>query len=343
MARVYGIDMGTSTLKIYQKARGIIYSERNAVAVFENKKVIAIGDEAWQMEGKTPPNIEVAYPVRSGVPADVRNMVTQLNMIFNKLSEIHGKMNGQEFMIAIPTNITEVEKRAYVELVEACDIKPGLIRVVDKPIADALGADVDIKEVTGTIIVDIGAETTELSVLSNGGIVTSRTLNYGGKRLDENIIAAVRKYYNFMVGAKTAEQIKIKLGSATHPEESEIKTLQVFGRKLVSGLPGSIPIDSEFVYLSIKDTLELIVDAIKAMLTHVPPEISADVMTYGIYLTGGMSSIKNFGRLVKNITGLPVHTAEKGSESVVLGLGKIMEEKELDIFAEKYSGLQIMD
>ena len=343
MARVYGIDMGTSTLKVYQKARGIIYNEKNAVAVFDKKKVIAIGDEAWSMEGKTPPNIEVTYPVRSGVPADINNMVTQLNMIFEKLGELNGKMNGQDFMIAIPTNITEVEKRAYVELLAACDIKPRVIKVVDKPIADALGTDVDIKEVTGTIIVDMGADTTELSVLSNGGIVMSKTLSYGGKRLDENIINAVRLYYNFMIGAKTAEQIKIKLGSAVKPMESEVTTLQVFGRKLVSGLPGSIPIDSEFVYLSMKDTLGLLVDSIKDILTQVPPGISADVMTYGIYLTGGLSGIKHLGRMIKSVTNLPVHTAEKGSESVVLGLGKIMEEKELDIFAEKYTGLQILD
>ena len=343
MSRVYGIDMGSSTLKIYQKARGIIYNERDAVAVFDKKRVIAIGDEAWQMEGKTPPNIEVSYPVRSGVPADINNMVFQLNKISEKLGELHGKMNGQEFLVAIPTNITEVEKRAYIKLLSLCDIKPGVIRVVDKPIADALGAGVDIHEVTGTVIVDMGADTTELSVLSNGGIVMSKTISYGGRRLDENIIAAVRKYYNFIVGPKTAEQIKVKLASALHPEEDDVITLQVFGRKTITGLPGSIPLDSVFVHLAIKDTLELIVDSIKGMLTSVPPEISADVMTYGIYLSGGLSAIKDIGKMIKQVTGLPVHTAEKGSESVVLGLGKIMEEKELDIFAGEYMSLDIMD
>lgn len=343
MSRVYGIDMGSSTLKIYQKARGIIYNEKNAVAVFDKKKIIAIGNEAWQMEGKTPPNIEVSYPVRSGVPADISNMVSQLNQISVKLGEINGKMNGQEFLVAIPTNITEVEKRAYVELIASCDIKPGVIRVVDKPIADALGAGVDIHEVTGTVIVDMGADTTELSVLSNGGIVMSKTILYGGRRLDENIMAAVRKYYNFIVGPKTAEQIKIKLASALRPEESDTVTMQVFGRKTITGLPGSIPLDSVFVHLAIKDTLELIVDSIKGMLTKVPPEISADVMTYGIYLSGGLSGIRHFAKMIKQATGLPVHTAEKGSEAVALGLGSIMEEKELDIFAGKYMALNIMD
>ena len=343
MARVYGIDMGTSSLNIVQKGEGIIYSEKNAIAIFDKKKIIAIGDEAYKMAGKTPPNIEVTNPFRSGVPADVKNMVEALNMIFEKLGNEHGKMNGQEFLIAIPMNITEVEKRAFVDLISACEIKPKVIRVVDKPVADALGADVDIKEVTGTMIVDMGADTIEISVISYGGIVMSRTLSFGGKRLDDNIISAVRLNYNFIIGPKTAEQIKIKLGNAVYPKESEVEMMQAFGRKIIGGLPGSIPLDTLFVHLAIKDPLELIVDAISSVLEHVPPEISVDLLTYGVHLTGGLSGIKNIDKMIKQATGLPVHIAPDGSRSAVLGLAKIMGDRELSIFAEKYTALQIID
>ena len=343
MARIYGIDMGTSSLRIYQKGDGLIYNQKNAIAIFDKKKVIAIGDDAWKMEGKTPANIEVTYPFRSGVPADIKNMVTMLNLIFENLESEHGKMTGQDFMIAVPTNITEVERRAYVDLISETIAKPKRIRVVDKPIADALGCGVDIKEVTGTMIVDMGADTIEISVISYGGIVTGKTLDFGGKRMDDSITAAVRKYYNFMIGPKTAEQVKIMLGTAVKPEEEEIETKQVMGRNVVWGLPGRIALDSMFVYLSLKDIFELIVDAVRNILEHIPPEISVDIMTYGVHLTGGLSGIKNIDRLIADSTGLPVYVKSNGNESAAVGLGKIMDDKELDILAERYTDNEIID
>ena len=343
MARVYGIDMGTSSLKIYQKGEGLIYNEKNAIAIFDKKKVIAIGDDAWKMEGKTPANIEVSYPFRNGVPADIKNMVTMLNLIFEKLESEHGKVVGQEFMLAVPTNITEVQRRAYVDIVSSTIAKPKRIRVVDKPVADALGCGVDIKEATGFMVADMGADTIEISVLSYGGIVTSKILPFGGKRMDDSITAAVRKYYNFMIGPKTAEQVKIALGTAIRPEEDAVETKQAMGRNVVWGLPGTIALDSMFVYLAIKDSLERFLDAIRNMLEYMPPEMSVDVMTYGIHLTGGLSGIKNIDQMIANATGLPVHIAQDGSGSAAIGLGKIMDDKELDILAERYAALEIMD
>ena len=343
MARVYGIDMGTSSLKIYQKDKGIIYDQKNVIALFDKKKVIAIGDEAWKMDGKTPPNIEIFYPMRSGVPADINNLVTMLNLVFDGLGDKYGKLTGQEFLIAIPINITEVEKRAFVDLLESTNIKPRQIKVVDRPVADALGAGIDIKEVTGAIVVDMGAETVEISVLSYGGIVMSRTLNFGGKRFDDSIVTAVRKYYNFVIGSKTAEQIKNTLASAIYPEEDEVTTMKAFGRNCVTGLPGSIPLDSVFVHLAIQENLELVLEAVKNILEQVPPEISEDILRYGIHLTGGLSGIKKIDRYIKGATGIPVYVSENGSGSVAEGLGKIMEDKELDIFAGKYTALQILD
>ncbi|MCR5726090.1 MAG: rod shape-determining protein [Lachnospiraceae bacterium] len=343
MAKVYGIDMGTSSLKIYQKDKGVIYNQKNVIALFDKKKVIAFGDEAWKMDGKTPPNIEVFYPMRSGVPADIGNMVTMLNLVFDSLADKYGKLNGAEFLIAIPTNITEVEKRAFVHLLDSTNIKPKQVKVVDRPVADALGADIDIKEVTGAIVVDMGAETVEISVLSYGGIVMSRTLSFGGKRFDDGIATAIRKYYNFVVGSKTAEQIKNTLATAIYPSEEEVTTMKAFGRDVVNGLPGSIPLDSVFVHLAINDTLELVLEAIKSVLEQVPPEISEDILKYGIHLTGGLSGIQKIEKYIKGATGIPVYAAENGACSVAVGLGKIMEDKELDIFAGKYTALQIYD
>lgn len=343
MARVYGIDLGTSSLVIYQKNKGIIYNQKNVIAVYDKKKVIAIGDEAWKMEGKTPPNIEVIYPMRAGVPADIRHLVAMLDLVFEKLSEENGKMSGQEFMLAVPTNITEVEKRAFVSLLEATDIKPKAIRVVDRPLADALGAGVDIKEVTGTIIVDMGAETIEISVLSYGGIVDSKTLSFGGKKFDESIISAIRKYYNFLVGMKSAEQVKNTLGAALYPEGDEVKTMQVFGRDVVSGLPGSIPVDSVFVHLAIREHLESILDAIRSVVENISPEISYDILQYGIHLTGGLSGIKKLDTFFRMGTRIPVYVAENGGTSAALGLGKVMEEQELNFLADKYTSFQIID
>ena len=343
MSRVYGIDLGTSTLKIFQKGTGMIYNQRNVIAVFDKKKIIATGDEAWAMDGRAPSNIEVIHPVRAGVLAELRKMIDMLNIIFENLGEIHGKMTGQEFLVAIPAYATEVEKKALVDLIAATEVKPKRIRVVDRPIADALGVGINIKECFGTMIVDIGADTTEISVVSLGGIVVSRMLNFGGNRLDESIISAVRKEYNFLIGKKTAEQVKNSLGSAIEPGEGEEITKKAFGRDIVSGLPGSITVDSVFVYYAMKEHIQIIAETVRNILEHCAPEISVDIMESGLYLTGGVSGIKGFDRLLSDMTGLKVTKCPKGSESVALGLGRVAEENELDFLAEKYSMMQIMN
>ena len=343
MARVYGIDPGTSTLRIYQKGAGIIYNQKNMMAVLDGKKIIATGDEAWEMEGRTPANIEVVSPIRSGVLAQVKNMLAMLNIIFDKLGEEYGRMNGQEFIVASPSYATEVEKKALVDLIAECDIRPKRIRVVDSPLAAALGAGVNLRECFGAMVIDIGADTTEIAVLSLGGTVVSRMLKFGGNRLDESIIGAVRKYYNFAIGRKTAEQIKIKLGDAEHPEEDNTVALKVFGRDVVSGLPKSIAVDSLFVHLAIKEHLDKIAEVVFNMLEHIPPEMSADIMESGIYLTGGVSGIKNLDKVLAEMTGLKVYKCENGSETVAMGLGKIAEDPDYDFLAEKYSTLQVED
>jgi len=343
MPRVYGIDLGTSTLKIYLKGTGLIYDQKNVMAVYDRKKIIATGNEAWEMAGRAPSNIEVIYPVRSGVLAELKNMTTMLNIIFSELSAQYGKMNGQEFLLAMPSYATEVEKKAIVDMLWSTNVKPKVVRVVDRPIADAIGAGIDIKECFGTLLVDIGAETTEISVVSLGGTVACRMLDIGGNNMDDAIISAVRKDYNFLIGRKTAEQIKNTMGSATLPTEEETITKKAFGRDVVSGLPGSITLDSVFVHEAIKEQLGIILETVRNVFEHVPPEVSADICDSGIYITGGVSGIKNIENALAELTNLKIFKCENGSISAALGLGKIAEDRTLDYLAGEYSTLQIMD
>ena len=320
----------------------MVYNQKNVIAVFDKKKIIATGDEAWAMDGRAPSEIEVIHPVHSGVLAELKKMTEMLDIVFEKIGEEHGKMTGQEFLVAIPSYATEVERKALVDLVAATSVKPKRIRVVDRPIADAVGVGINIRECFGTIIVDVGADTTEISVVSLGGIVVSRMLNFGGNRMDESIISAVRKDYNFLIGRKTAEQIKNTLGSANDPSDDEITMMKAFGRDIISGLPGSIRVDSSFVYFTIQEHLQIIAETVRNILEHCDPEISLDILESGMYLTGGASGIKDFDRLLAGITGLKVTKCPKGSESVAVGLELIAENQKLDFLAEKYEMMQIM-
>ena len=336
MSRTYGIDLGSSTLKIYLAGKGMVYSQKNVLAVIDKKRTIAIGDEAWDMAEKAPANIEVLQPVRSGVPAQVKNMISVLDTAFERIGEEHGKGVGIDILLAVPTYATQVEKMALVKLLDSAAIKPKSVKVVDRPVADAIGAGIDIKECFGVMIVNIGAETTEISVVSMGGTVTGIMLKIGGNALDECIISAVRLHYNFIIGKKTAEQIKIKLGTAKPPMDDEKITMKAFGRDVISGLPGSFTIDSEFVYWAIKENLDRITDAVRNMFEHATPEMSADIYESGIYLTGGDGAIKDLDKALSEATGLSVTVCDRGAESAAVGLGKIAEDRTLRFFAEDY-------
>ncbi len=343
MSKVYCIDLGTSTLKIYLTGAGLVYNQKNVLAIIDKNRIIATGDEAWDMAEKAPSNIEVIQPVRVGVLAQVKNMIKLLDAAFDKIGEVHGKTTGQEVLLAIPTYATQVEKMALVNLMDSTELKPKKVRVVNRPVADALGVGIDLKECFGTIIVDVGAETTEISVVTLGGLITDTMLPIGGRTLDECIISDVRLHYNFMIGRKTAEQIKIKLGTATVPTEEENKTMKAFGRDVVSGLPGSFTIDSEFVYWAIKENLDRITDAVKIMYEHAAPEVSADIYENGIYITGGVAAINNFDKMLEEAVGLKVTKCENGSVSAALGLGKIGEDPKLKYFADDYISVRADD
>lgn len=329
--KTYGIDFGTRVLKVYKKNEGVIFDAKNIISVADGTKIIAIGDEAFEMFGKAPSNIEVTFPVRYGVIADIKNMLALLNLVFEEVAKTQGKLNGSEFIIAAPTDITEVEKRAFFDLVASTNIKPRKIRIAERPVADALGAGLNVTDATGTMIVDIGADTTEISVLSLGGIVLSRLIPIGGNKFDEDIINSVKKRYNLIIGNKTAENIKIALATAVEPET--VKTISAYGRDVVTGLPTEKEIDSAFVYEAISEHLHNIVDSIRIILERTPPEISADIIDAGIYVTGGSAKINNLDKLMNNETDLKINICEDSANTVVNGLGKIIENSTLDTLA----------
>lgn len=333
MSKVFGIDLGTRALKIYKKNEGVIYDAKNILAIADANRIIAIGDEAFEMFGKAPSNIEVTYPIKFGVIADIKNMQSMLNLVFDQLAKSHGKLNGAEFIITAPTDITEVEKKAFIDLVANTSIKPKKVRIAERPVADALGAGLNVTDANGVMVVDIGADTTEISVLSLGGIVLSRLVPIGGNKFDEDIINNVKKKYNLVIGNKTAEIIKMSLATAIAPAEGEVTTIKVYGRDIVNGLPTEKEIDSAFVYESIAEHLQKIVDSVKIILEHTPPEISSDIIDSGIYVTGGSAKIKNLDKLLAAETELQINICEDSANTVALGLGKIIEKPELDSLA----------
>lgn len=329
-SRMFGIDFGTSTIKIYKKGQGIVLDERNIIAIFDRKNVIAAGNEAFEMYEKAPANIVVTYPVRSGVIADVGNMTALLTHFIKQLCG--GKSSGaSDYIVATPTDITEVERRSFYDLIASSGLKVGHIKIVEKPVADAVGAGLDIMTARGVMIVDIGADTTEVSILSLGGIVLSKLIPVGGNRLDEAIKTMVKKKYNLYIGDKTAENIKKKLACAISGVEGSVK---VYGRDVVTGLPTEMEVSSKDVYEAISEYMYSIIDAIKIILERTPPEISSDIIDSGIYITGGSAKIFALDEFLHQETDLKINICPDSSNTVVKGLGKIMEDHKLSSLAD---------
>ncbi len=322
---IYGVDIGTSNLKMCCNEKGRILNEKNIIAIANKKEMLAFGDEAYDMYEKAPENIEVSFPVKFGVIADIENMQTLLVSFFNKINDDKKFSGNTDFYIAVPTDVTEVEKRAFYELVADSKVKAKNIYIVDKPVADAIGAGLDVTKSKGIMVVNIGAETTEISVISLGGIVISKSIKIGGNKLDDSIISIIRKEYNLVIGSKTAEGLKKELGSAVKAEE---KFAPGFGRNVLSGLPVSVQISSDIIYSAIVDPLHSIMDSIKVILERTPPELAADIIKDGIYVTGGTSNISNLQQFINKETNLNVNIVENPAESVVRGLIDVVNKPE---------------
>ena len=316
---VYGIDLGTSNFKIFCKSNCKIMKEKNTIAVINKNEIYAYGDAAYAMYEKAPDSINVVFPVVEGVIADYNFLQ---RMIFDFLeSKMKAKSKNAEFIVAVPTDITDVEKRAFYELFYNSKSRPKNVLLCEKPIADAVGLGIDVNEPTGVMIVDMGADTTEISVISLGGLVLSDLLHFGGNRIDESIISYIRKEYNLVIGQKTAKALKETIGSGLPGRE---ESMTVVGRDVVSGLPIEMEIPAEVVYEAMKINLANICNSIKMILEKTPPELARDIIHSGIYITGGGSLLHDIDKLFEQITNIKVNTTEVPEESAARGLVKIV-------------------
>ena len=278
----------------------------------------AYGDAAYAMYEKAPETINVTFPVVSGVIADYAFLQ---NMIFEYLeNKMRGKVKNAEFLVAVPTDITDVEKRAFFELFYKSKYRPKNVMLCEKPLADAVGLGLDINEPTGVMVVDLGADTIEISVISLGGMVLSDLLHFGSNRLDESIISYIRKEFNLIIGKRTAKALKEELGSGL-PGRTE--TMVIVGLDVVSGLPVEREISAEIIYEATKSNLESICTSIKMILEKTPPELAKDIIHAGIYITGGGSKITGLDKLFTEITNIKVNTCDNPEQSAVRGLAKI--------------------
>jgi rod shape-determining protein MreB len=318
-SNIYGIDLGTCNLKVFCKASGKILKEKNTIAIIGKNQIYAYGDRAYAMYEKAPETIRVTFPVVTGVIADF-NFLQEF--IYQFLEEkMKSKTKNAEFIVAVPTDITEVEKRAFYEVFYKSKFRPKNVLLCEKPIADAVGLGIDVNEPTGVMVVNMGGDTTEVSVLSLGGLVLSNLLDFGGNRLDESIISYIRREFNLVIGQKTAMALKENIGSGL-PGRTESMT--IVGRDLVSGIPIEKEITADIVYEATKSNLENICTSIKMILEKTPPELAKDIIHSGIYITGGGSKIYNLDKLFEQITNIKVNTCEEPEESAVRGLVKIV-------------------
>jgi len=317
-----GIDLGTATTLVYIAGQGIVLCEPSVVAVQSGTShVLAVGDEAKRMLGRTPGNIVAIRPMRNGVIADFEITEAMLRYFIKKVHNSR-RLVRPRMVIAIPSGITEVEKRAVKD--SALHAGAREVFMVEEPIAAAIGVGLPIQEPSGSMIIDIGGGTTEMAVISLAGIVFSKSIRIAGDEMDEAIINYLKKTYNLMIGERTAEEIKVKIGSA-YPLDEEL-TLEVRGRDLVAGLPKMITVSSEEVREALAEPIAQIVEAIRITLERTPPELSADLMEKGLILAGGGSLLRGLDRLISEETGLPVHIAEDPLTAVALGTGKVLSE-----------------
>jgi rod shape-determining protein MreB len=319
------IDLGTAITLVYVKGKGIVVREPSIVAVNQKTgKVEAVGTEAKEMLGRTPGNIVAIKPMKDGVIADFEHTERMLDYFIKKA---HNRkiVVRPRIVICIPSQITQVEKRAVRD--SAYRAKASDVAMVEEPMAAAIGAGMPITEPTGNMIVDIGGGTTDVAVISMAGIVYSRTVRVAGNEMDDAIISFIKKRYNLLIGERTAEEVKIRLGSA-YPLDKE-ESMEVKGRDLVDGIPKTLVVSSEEIREALSETVSIIIEAVKQALEQTPPELAADIVDRGIVLTGGGALLRNLDKRLREETGLPVLIADDPLSSVVLGAGKMLQDFDL--------------
>ncbi|QYR23377.1 rod shape-determining protein [Paenibacillus sp. sptzw28] len=323
-----GIDLGTANTLVYVRGKGIVVREPSVVALRTDTKTIeAVGEAAKKMIGRTPGNIRAIRPMKDGVIADFETTATMIKYFIRQAQKQRSLFpRHPNVMVCVPSGITAVEQRAVKEATEQAGAREAF--TIEEPFAAAIGADLPVWEPTGSMVVDIGGGTTEVAVISLGGIVTSRSIRIAGDEMDEAIIQYIKRMYNLMIGERTSEQLKMEIGSALSMEQPE--TIEIRGRDLVSGLPKTLPISSEEITEALTDTVNAIVDAVKVTLEKCPPELSSDIMDRGIVLTGGGALLRNLDKLLARETGMPVIVADNPLDCVAIGTGRALDN--IDLF-----------
>jgi rod shape-determining protein MreB and related proteins len=328
-----GIDLGTANTLVYVKDHGIVLREPSVVAVKAGTtEVLAVGDDAKRMLGRTPGNIVAIRPLKDGVIADFDVTEAMLRHFIQKVHNRRGMIRPR-VVVAVPSGITEVEKRAVRESAQQAGARE--VHLIEEPMAAAIGVGLPVQDASGNMIIDIGGGTTEVAIISLAGIVYSRSVRVAGDELDEAVVQYMKRAYSLMIGERTAEEIKIRIGSA-YPMEKEM-TMEVKGRDMVAGLPKTITITSQEVREAIIEPLNTIIDAVRTTLERCPPELSADLVDRGLVLAGGGALLRGLDRLLTEETGLPVHVAEDPLSAVAEGTGKVLSELS---FLQKVASLE---
>lgn len=319
------IDLGTANTLVYVKGKGIVLNEPSVVAVDRvNKRVLAVGREAKEMLGRTPTGIEAVRPLKDGVIADFEKTEELLRKFIHKVLQNRRFLVRPRIIVSVPSGITEVEKRAVRDSAENAGARE--VYLVAEPIAAAIGVGLPVDKPTGNMVIDIGGGTTEIAVIALNGIVTDTSIRVGGDKMDDAIVQYIKKQYNLFIGEQTAEQIKLRIGSAYKMDEE--MEMEIKGRDLIGGIPKTIKISSSEIRHTLQEPLGAIVDAVRESLEKTPPELASDIVDRGIVMTGGGSLLRGFADLLHQETNLPIRVAEDALLCVVLGSGRILDNTE---------------
>ncbi|MGZ8482066.1 MAG: rod shape-determining protein MreB [Candidatus Limnocylindria bacterium] len=315
-----GIDLGTANILVYVKGRGVVLSEPSVVAISEDEnRVVAVGEEAREMIGRTPANLRAVRPMKDGVIADYVITEAMLRHVINRVARI--RLFRPDVMISVPSGVTSVEKRAVRDAALKAGAREAYL--IEEPLAAAIGANVPISGASGSMIVDVGGGTTEIAVISLGSIIVSDSVRIGGNKLDEAIAAHMRKAYSLMIGERTAEEVKFQVGSAL-PLDEPLR-MEVKGRDTIAGLPRTIQVTSTEITQAMEQPLHAIVGAVRGVLERTPPELASDIIDKGMVMSGGGALLRNLDRLLTQVTGVPCLVADNPLHSVAIGTGIALE------------------
>jgi rod shape-determining protein MreB len=316
-----GIDLGTANILVYVQGKGVVLNEPSVVAISEDEnRLVAVGEEARDMIGRTPGNVRAIRPMRDGVIADYLITEAMLRYVIGKVARV--RIFKPEVMISVPSGVTSVERRAVRDAALRAGAREAWL--IDEPLAAAIGVGIPIGGPSGNMVIDIGGGTTEIAVLALGGIVLSESVRIGGNRFDEALISHIRRKYNLMIGDRTAEEIKIQIGAAMPLEEPLM--MEVKGRDLIAGLPRTIPISSTETTEAFEQPLQAIIGAVRSVLEKTPPELSSDIIDRGMVLSGGGALLRRLDLLLSQVTGVPCHVADNALQAVAIGTGRALED-----------------